>query len=363
MGTLFQIPPSLQSHNNEACFSLFSQDSTGTSGSGVSTDSKAIITDSAASPPILDPATPFSSPGHHPSWPSPRAAPLSSNAPSVKGKLPASSSQASECQFLRTLFDRDDFLRSRDPNQNEDDLRSEEDVTVDPRLLAQQLSFDSATVSVASPSGLKESRVPSPLKKQFEKSYQVTQLKNRQPIVNTIRVHPNFDIRGSFNDNIYSSGTQTNNYPLEDQAIQVRDLFIPTWAMMTINTKSDPGFIKEAFQCILREATSMLEHVPSVEFVIEKHPNIAALFDEDEWHRSGSLSKWAASITHSILLKGKFTQFSVICSCTTSIPYSNSAGNDFTAFASMYICWYLMRWMISPSAETYELIPDWLRPT
>jgi hypothetical protein len=29
----------------------------------------------------------------------------------------------------------------------------------------------------------------------------------------------------------------------------------------------------------------------------------------------------------------------------------------------MYLLWYLMRWMISPSPETYEAMPDWLRPT
>ena len=29
----------------------------------------------------------------------------------------------------------------------------------------------------------------------------------------------------------------------------------------------------------------------------------------------------------------------------------------------MYLFWYLMRWMISPSPETYEAMPEWLRPT
>jgi hypothetical protein len=40
-----------------------------------------------------------------------------------------------------------------------------------------------------------------------------------------------------------------------------------------------------------------------------------------------------------------------------------NAGNDFTSFAYMYLLWYLMRWMISPSPETYELVPEWFRPT
>jgi hypothetical protein len=29
----------------------------------------------------------------------------------------------------------------------------------------------------------------------------------------------------------------------------------------------------------------------------------------------------------------------------------------------MYLFWYLIRWMISPSPETYEAMPEWLRPT
>lgn len=29
----------------------------------------------------------------------------------------------------------------------------------------------------------------------------------------------------------------------------------------------------------------------------------------------------------------------------------------------MYIFWVLIRWMISPSPETYNAIPEWLRPT
>ena len=29
----------------------------------------------------------------------------------------------------------------------------------------------------------------------------------------------------------------------------------------------------------------------------------------------------------------------------------------------MYVFWLLMRWMISPSPETYNAMPEWLRPT
>jgi hypothetical protein len=37
-------------------------------------------------------------------------------------------------------------------------------------------------------------------------------------------------------------------------------------------------------------------------------------------------------------------------------------GNTFSCFGCMYVFWYLMRWMIFPSPETYNVIPEWLRP-
>jgi len=40
-----------------------------------------------------------------------------------------------------------------------------------------------------------------------------------------------------------------------------------------------------------------------VDFVIETHPNIAALFDEEEFKRSGILSQWAVGMVHSAQLK------------------------------------------------------------
>lgn len=50
--------------------------------------------------------------------------------------------------------------------------------------------------------------------------------------------------------------------------------------------------------------------------------------------------------------------------CTVRlIRLSNKAGDNFTCFGSMYIFWWVMRWMIYPSPETYAAIPEWLRPT
>jgi hypothetical protein len=75
--------------------------------------------------------------------------------------------------------------------------------------------------------------------------------------------------------------------------------------MMTVSTRPDPGTIKLAFPTILQQATAMLDSGTPVEFVIETHANVAALFDEEEFNNAGILSKWAVGMVHSVMLKGK----------------------------------------------------------
>jgi hypothetical protein len=79
--------------------------------------------------------------------------------------------------------------------------------------------------------------------------------------------------------------------------------------MMPVNTRPDPGSVKHAFQALYRDTTALIEGGLPIDIIIEVHPNIAALFDEDEYNKSGVLSKWAAGMVHSTLLKGRFAQF------------------------------------------------------
>ncbi|KAF1912013.1 hypothetical protein BDU57DRAFT_542619 [Ampelomyces quisqualis] len=268
---------------------------------------------------------------------------ISTTSPSTKGKQPAT--DTAKPPFLFILFDRDDYLRDISESENEDEAEAEAtadvDVFIDPRILAQSSAFDSAGATTASSAESSRSRQQSPKKDQKKRVHALTHLSSRQPIVNTLRIHPNFNLRNLFGNMPFSSSVLTNNYPAQIQDIQVNNLFLPTWAMMTVNTRPDPGSLKTAFYSLYGETSAMLANGTSAEAIIEVHPNIAALFDEEEYNRSGVLSKWVAGIVHSSRLKG----------------------NDFTAFAMMYTLWYLMRWMISPSAETYELMPEWLRPT
>ncbi|KAH7069644.1 hypothetical protein BKA63DRAFT_579756 [Paraphoma chrysanthemicola] len=336
------LPPAVFSSAQSKPPSLLAQDSTGTSGSGVSTDSTAEYSDGMASSYRHSSRASYSpSIGHHPSWPGSSTIASSSQSISTKGKQPAPTVDTASRPFLSILFDRRDYLLATSDSEDGYDIDGDSDVTVDPRLLSQDLTFEAVNAFTGSPMDTSRSRLPSPQKEQLGGTMHVTHLRSRQPIVNAIRVHPNFSLQNLFGNMPLSSSIRTNNYPPEIQNAQIDNLSLPTWAMMTINTRPDPGGLRHAFWSVVQDATALLRSGTPVNFVIEKHPNIAALFDEDEFGRSGILSRWAASMVHSIRLKG----------------------DDFTAFASMYHFWYLMRWMISPSPETYEAIPESLRPT
>jgi hypothetical protein len=242
-----------------------------------------------------------SSSEHHPSWATPGSI-VTSLRSSGKGKQPAATGgdPVEEGQFLSLLFDRQDYLLAiSDEGEDEDEDDTELIKTLDPRLL-----FETGMRPVGSPVDTSASRMPSPEKGETVRSIYATHLRSRQSIVNAVRIHPNLNLTNLFGNLPFSSSVRANNYPINIQDTQVNNLFLPTWAMMTVNTRPDPGSVRFAFPGILQEATALLESGVPVEFVIETHPNIAALFDESKFNKSGILSKWAASMVHSTMLKG-----------------------------------------------------------
>ncbi|KAF1850324.1 uncharacterized protein K460DRAFT_382075 [Cucurbitaria berberidis CBS 394.84] len=321
--------------------SLLGQDSSGTSGSMVSQESMSSLNESTGTPECRPNSHSFltSFRGQRPNCPAPASFASSSYASSTKGKQPATPMGVDGNPFLYILFDRDDYLLARSEDEDEDD--EDLDETVDPRILLQPSTFETATLPTGSPIEGSRSGRRSSQKQKLIPSMYATHLVSRQHIVQTVRVHPNLDLCNLFGNMPLSSSIRTNHYPSSIQNTQVNNLFLPTWSMMPVNTRPDPGSLKHTFSGILQEATGMMERGAPVELIIETHPNIAALLNEDEYNRSGILSKWAAGMVHSAQLKG----------------------DTFTCFASMYLFWYLMRWMIFPSPETYERVPDWLRPT
>ncbi|RBR11771.1 hypothetical protein FVER53590_30403 [Fusarium verticillioides] len=152
-------------------------------------------------------------------------------------------------------------------------------------------------------------------------------------------IHPNY--QNNFGNLALSNSIRANGYPRHIQDAQIRNIFVPSWAATTLNTELDPGEMSSAFGDIYQKATSLLKKGEPVNRVIGDYPNIAALYDQDQFDRSCLLSQWAARMVYSVRLQGY----------------------DFTCFASMNVFWYMMRWMINPSPETYAAMPEWIRPT
>ncbi|KAF4959432.1 hypothetical protein FGADI_1653 [Fusarium gaditjirri] len=154
-----------------------------------------------------------------------------------------------------------------------------------------------------------------------------------------LRVYPNYD--NNFGNLALSNSIRANGYPQHIQDAQIRNIFVPSWAARTLNTELDPGDMSNAFGDIYQNATSLLKKGEPVNRVFGDHPNIAALYDQAQFDRSCLLSQWAARMVHSVKCQGY----------------------DFTCFASMNVFWYMMRWMIDPTPETYAAMPEWIRPT
>jgi hypothetical protein len=204
---------------------------------------------------------------------------------------------------LSLIFDRQDYLLAIGGSEDEDTPDSEFEAMLDPRLL-----YEGQNRLTGSPMDTSVIRKLSPEKANAIRSIHVTHLRSRQSVVNTIRVHPNLNLRNLFGNLPFSSSIKTNNYPDEVQTAQLNNLYLPIWAMMTVSTRPDPGSVKFAFLNIIQEATATIESGTPVELIVEAHPNIGALLDESELNKSGVLSRWAAGMVHSTMLKGVFQQ-------------------------------------------------------
>ncbi|QPC59938.1 hypothetical protein HYE67_002169 [Fusarium culmorum] len=165
------------------------------------------------------------------------------------------------------------------------------------------------------------------------------QANTEEAMSSSLGVQPNF--RNHFNNLSLSSSIRANGYPRKIQDAQIRNIFLPDWAATSLNTIPDPGHLEDAFADIYKRATSLMESGEPVHRIVGHHPNVAALYDQQEFDRSCLLSQWAARMVHSV----------------------KRQGYDFTCFASMNVFWYMMRWMVYPSPESYAAMPEWIRPT
>jgi hypothetical protein len=124
-----------------------------------------------------------------------------------------------------------------------------------------------------------------------------------KPNEGTMRIHPN--VRNHFNNLSLSSSIRVNGYPRNIQDAQIRNIFVPNWAATSLNTVPDPGGLDDAFADIYQQATGLLKDGEPLTKIFGHHPNIAALYDQQEFDRSCLLSQWAARMVHSVKRQGE----------------------------------------------------------
>ncbi|KAK4199183.1 hypothetical protein QBC40DRAFT_282353 [Triangularia verruculosa] len=146
-----------------------------------------------------------------------------------------------------------------------------------------------------------------------------------QPSRHNLRIHPN--ILGD-HGKVGSPGTIP------------RSLFVPRWSMMVAHSDFD-GTLHGFLSGFLVEARARLQDASTPEDVFGTHAHIGALFDKDEFEKAPPLSQWATRVVHSIVRDQR---------CMTS-------------FGSMYVLFWVARWMIMPTEEYFNAIPSWMRPT
>ncbi|KAF9776990.1 hypothetical protein IL306_004747 [Fusarium sp. DS 682] len=119
-----------------------------------------------------------------------------------------------------------------------------------------------------------------------------------------LKMHPNY--KNHFGNLALSNSIRANGYPRHIQDKQIRNIFVPNWAVTTLNTEPDPGDMSNAFGDIYQEATNLFKKGEPAHHIIGDHPNIAALYDQEQFDRSCLLSQWAARMVHSVKCQGNY---------------------------------------------------------
>lgn len=149
----------------------------------------------------------------------------------------------------------------------------------------------------------------------------------------------------NFGNMDFSSGILANGHPWDIQQQQVSNLFTPQWMKMTVPVLLPQDHPMRMMCDSLAETISdyrrMLGRGMSLLEIAGPHPRLAAIMSQEEFDRAPSLSQWASKMVYSIKESNKL----------------------FVCYASMYLFWWIMRWMICPSPETYFAIPEFLRPS
>lgn len=113
---------------------------------------------------------------------------------------------------------------------------------------------------------------------------------------------------------------------------------IPVWAILP-KYRYDPHPANTAFSSFMIAKRSEISRGVDPNTFMGPALLLEGMFDQQAFAAADDLSRWAIEMGNGLVKDGVMRMVSV------------------------YIAWWLMRWMILPNPETYEAIPQWLRPT
>lgn len=167
--------------------------------------------------------------------------------------------------------------------------------------------------------------------------------------VQSIQVINDETAHRTFGNLPFSSSIGANHYPSCVQDKQKQIFHMPIWCIFPLVEVSD---YRDPFVNSLMEMSHDLGKGVNIDEFCGSYAQISALFDRESYEKASRLSQVVAQLVESIR------------------PYSDSieTGEDDTSFlktrcAMMWLLWCLWRWILQQTPDTYEAIPESLRPT
>ncbi|THW71935.1 hypothetical protein D6D19_06952 [Aureobasidium pullulans] len=128
--------------------------------------------------------------------------------------------------------------------------------------------------------------------------------------------------------------------PMNPQLLGMPEVTAPAWSIMSMYRNDDPDLMSVVYVDFILESKRLIASGIPPERLFGTVPDVEVLVNEAEFVGAPVLSQWTARLANSFGIQ------SLVC-----------------RMAVMYIQWYLMRWIILQTPETYLAIPDWYRPT
>lgn len=131
-----------------------------------------------------------------------------------------------------------------------------------------------------------------------------------------------------------------NHWPASTQAMQQRNLTAPPWAAQCIHEIDAPS---EPFDIAFNDLKTAASSLGSIDEVCGTQVCFEALDDEAAFASAPLLSQIIASLILSIK--------------------SDEPATSVTQYALMWAEWTLWRWMLAPSPQTYQELPEIMKPS